>query len=322
MSAGVGFVETLWAGFTAVNRRPGVLAIPAILDLVVWLGPRLTARPAVEGLLDLYRRWLSTVQADPSFSISPDQLQALNVDLPQQLSALSGANLVALAGWQLPGQLAVTSDLGQSSASLGGLALVSAATGLLVAGVILAAVFYAAIAQSVRGELFSAAGLVAIAPRYTLRLFGWLALVLAAGVIAGLPALLSIGLVGLISPILAAGLVMMLWGVAMLTAWWLAFATSAMFIQDVGPLRGILISIGLVGQSPLRSILFLALVWLLFTGWPMVWNAISALPIGAAAGIAGQAYLSSGLAAAMMIYVRDRLPQQQKAAPTSQPIAM
>lgn len=310
MSTGSGLVETLWAGFATINRRPALLLIPLALDLLVWLGPRLSARPAVEAAGESLGRWLTTMAADPALGSSADQARQVAEELPQQLALLGGVNLVALVGWALPGVVAVDQDFGQLVLPLSGGALAGAVVALIAGGLVLAALYFQLVAQAVRGEPVQLGTAFLHLPRFVARLVLWLVLLNVAAFAIGIPALLVIGLVGLVSPMLGVGVVLMLWSLGLIAAWWLFFHTSAMFVSDLGPVRALFASVGVVARERGASLLFVAIVWLVSTGWALVWSGFEGVPGGGLIRIAGQSYLSGGLAAATMIFYRDRFAAQ------------
>src|SRR5437762_5623994 len=53
-----GLIDTIQAGFNAVNRNVWLLLLPLIIDLSLWLGPQLTAGPLVQN-------WLTQISPPP-----------------------------------------------------------------------------------------------------------------------------------------------------------------------------------------------------------------------------------------------------------------
>ena len=50
----MGIIDTLGAGFGLIARRPWLLVVPIAVDLLLWIGPHLSAEPLVNRLLDQY----------------------------------------------------------------------------------------------------------------------------------------------------------------------------------------------------------------------------------------------------------------------------
>ena len=306
MSTGSGLVETLWAGFATVNRRPDILVLPAAVNGIVWLGPRLTARPVVEAAGTALAGWLAVMAADPSLGPSAEQARQASQDLPAQMEVFASLNLVGLAGWALPGMIAVKEELGQQVVDLAGGPLLLALGALPAVGLALGAIFYQQVAGAVRGEPARLGRLVVGLPRFFLRQAAWIAMLLAALLIAGSPLLVIVGLVSLLSPALGVGLLLIAWSLLLIAGWWLFFQTSAMFLDDVGPLQGLIRSVTVVARDRGPSLLFVAVVSLIALGWGLVWSGIEGIPAASVLRIAGHTYVSCGLVAATMIFYRDR----------------
>lgn len=47
----LGAIDALSAGFELVLRRPWILLVPLALDLFLWLGPQIQAKPVFEQML-------------------------------------------------------------------------------------------------------------------------------------------------------------------------------------------------------------------------------------------------------------------------------
>ncbi|MCS6803375.1 MAG: hypothetical protein RMM58_15725 [Chloroflexota bacterium] len=306
MSSGTGLVETLWAGFATLNRRLDLLALPIAVNLVAWLGPRLTARPVVEGAGAAFASWFAAAAADPSLGLSAEQARQVSEELAAQMRLLASANLVTLVGWALPGMIALDEPLGQPVVELEGRALLGALVALLALGLASAAMFYQQVASAVRGESLRLLQLLGGVPRFVLRQAGWIAILLAAAAIAGVPFLLVIGLASILSPALGVAVLFVSWGLLLIAAWGLFFHTSAMFFDDVGPLRAVVGSVAVVARHRGPSLLFVAVVSLITTGWGLVWSGLEGVPASNLLRIAGHAYLSCGLVVATMIFYRDR----------------
>lgn len=244
------------------------------------------------------------VQADGS--VPPEQLQVASEELLRRASELGGVNLFTLLGWQLTGRIEIDNAGGLPALQLNGFPLVLAVLCLLAGGLIFAATYYGSVAQAVREERFDFRRLMRRIPGYVLRMVLWLTLALFTGVMVGFPLLIFVGIVGLLSQTLAIGIVLLAWMGVFLIAGCLAYAPSALYLDGVGPARASLASVRIVSRFPGRSLGLIAVVWMLLTGWELVWSKVAGFPYGGVLAIAGQAYLSSGLIAAMMVYFRER----------------
>ncbi|MBV9133482.1 MAG: hypothetical protein JO318_12340, partial [Chloroflexi bacterium] len=56
-----GVIETLSAGYSAVNRQPWVLLLPILLNLFLWLGPHVSYSPLVGPVVTDASEWTRQV---------------------------------------------------------------------------------------------------------------------------------------------------------------------------------------------------------------------------------------------------------------------
>lgn len=289
-----GVIDTLTAGYETINRRPWILLIPICLDLLFWLGPKLSIVRAagivpysalhldgVPGLADLLSR----------FNLS--FLLALYV--PTVLGRISilpaAADAVGLASRPVyhvtPAHLTVLGAL------------------LLLLGLLVAAFYLGAIGQLVRRD--GGGTLLALGLRSW-----WRIVVLHA--VAALALVVVLAPWGLVELLGQAGngevvsFVRLLWQIGII---WLSFsfffALDALVITNLSPVRAALSSVSVIRSSFWPAVLLIALVLVIGTGMPIVWRALSTQPLGLLASIAGNAYIGSGLVAAGMLFYRDRL---------------
>ena len=61
----VGIIDSLSAGYRFLGRRVEVLLIPILLDLLLWLGPRLSVAPIFQQIADFYRN-AATMEGMPA----------------------------------------------------------------------------------------------------------------------------------------------------------------------------------------------------------------------------------------------------------------
>ena len=89
-SAPKGVIGCLAAGFEILGRNLGLLVIPVLLDLFLWLGPRLSVAPLVRG-------FVTVLKAQPAL----DPEMALQIEQAMQLLEQFGEqfNLLSLLSW-------------------------------------------------------------------------------------------------------------------------------------------------------------------------------------------------------------------------------
>ncbi len=229
-----GVKATLAAGFDLTTKHLWLILLPVLLDMFLWLGPRLSVRPLIEQFLAFW-------PADPNLEVVVEQMRqvAPYTNLFTFLSLPLVGVPVLLAGiapQNTPVAVAVM-EIDSPAAWFGYLVL------LLLAGLLLTAVYYTLVAYVVgKGSQQYYLGLAQFA-RHVARIFGTFFLV---GVlfflfllILYLPLSLVTFLVSLLSPIL--GLLVILAG-AVLVMW---VILAAFFLPQ---------SVALYGRSPKQAI--------------------------------------------------------------------
>jgi hypothetical protein len=138
-------------------------------------------------------------------------------------------------------------------------------------------------------------------------LLGVVGIVLGIMLLFCIPFALLISLTSLISPVLGS-LVASLWLAFVIwllfTAW---FSFDAVIMSGVGPIRALLTSLFIVQRSFWSAIGLYLIGSLILAGLNVIWQMLSASSVGLILAMAGSAYISCGLAAAHMIFYRDRL---------------
>jgi hypothetical protein len=93
----------------------------------------------------------------------------------------------------------------------------------------------------------------------------------------------------------------------MLVQFYLFFVPQAIFLAHAGPVRAIWHSAQVMGRFFWSSLWFILLNWTIATGFTVIFGRLYEWqPAGAAAALAGHAYISTGLAAAAMVYFQNR----------------
>ena len=299
----MGVIDTLSAGYAAVNRRLWLLGIPIALDLVFWAGPRLGLdRFATTFTLPLAAPGQAEgTQAVPA---SFDLLMLLAIHVPTSLGqALTmGEAAEVTAGVAGPGTVLL-------------IALVLISLGLLVASV-----YLTAIAQLIRKQPVSLAALqqsvISVWGR-ALKLHG---LLLAAGVVVGVP----VGILLFLAGVIHAALAMLVFIALQLAIIWAAihlyFALPAVVVGAHGPIAAIKSSVQVVRQSLWSALGLIAIILVISVGISLVWQILGSQPLGTLVGIVANAYVMTGLTAATLLFYYDRTRESADgAAPDTPP---
>jgi hypothetical protein len=310
-----GVIETLSAGYAAVNRQPWVLLLPILLNVFLWLGPHVSysplVGPAVTGAEEWTRRLaLGEQRSVPEAqSISGPELDQARQWLIARSDDINGFEALVwspLGVPNLPSLSTTSDDIAFVDGWGDGVALLGACVAL---GLLVGAWFYSGLAvasQNDPGGLLAAGRRV---PRGVLDVIGLVAILVGVSLLLGLPVLLLIGFTALISPPVAIlGSLLLVAGLLFATIH-LFFSVSAIFVSSAGPLLAIQRSVGLVRRHLWPSIALILLTWLILAGMGRVWDLLASYipsPFGVFLGILGNAYVASGLIAAGMIFYIER----------------
>jgi hypothetical protein len=294
-------IETITQGFEAVNRRLWVVPVLFALDLFYWLGPRISLQPLVD-------RWLRFLQ---TLSTQNQEQLGQQMEMLEQLSR-TGASLnlgrLDFINWTntlMPSiiessPLAATWQVSSIAVLLGVVVLLN------LMGLLVKLLYLMPLADLIRGAPLPLPPMRRVVKAFA-SLLGIVMIILGIMLLFCIPFALLIGLTSLISPVLGS-LVMSLWLAFVIwllfTAW---FSFDAVIMSGVGPLRALLTSLFIVQRSFWAAIGLYLISSLIMAGMNVIWQQLSASSPGLVIAMIGSAYLSCGLAAAHLIFYRDRL---------------
>lgn len=301
-----GVLATLSAGFELTTRYLWLMAIPAALDLFLWIGPRLSFRPLLEGVIT------STVDQLPPGALMVDVQPLLdaagNINHFAYLS-VSLLGVPALMAGPMPAQTPVAPaiiDGGGMGAWLGLLVLFT------LLGLFLSAIFYNLIAYALRRSLATA--LPPLGPtrfalrtaRTWMRLIALLILMLVLIFVVTIPVALLAGFLTLISQTVAA---VALFGAIVLIMWlflFLSYTPQGMVLNPRAFPASIVDSVRLFQRNLPTALGLLAVVLL-------TRQLLSAILLRADSGtwvttinILAHAYIVTALSVSLIIFYRDR----------------
>jgi hypothetical protein len=309
-----GVIETLSAGYSAVNHQLWVLSLPILVNVFLWFGPHVSYSPLVGQLVTRSAEWTRQIGLGPRRPASRNTEFVNSLDeggqwLIARTDEVNGMSVLAWGPIGLP-SLATLPSASDELAFVGGwrdgLALLLGSVGL---SLLLGGWFYRGLAAASLGArggpLVAGRG----APRAVVDVVGLSAVLLGAALLLGVPVLLLLGFTALVSPPVAVfGSILVGFG-WLFAAVHLFFAIDAIFVSNAGPLAAIQRSVGVVRRNLRPSLALIILTWLILAGMAQVWDILAnslQSPYGVAAGILGNAYIASGLIAAGMIFYTQR----------------
>ena len=306
----LGVIDAISAGFSIVSRRPWLMGLPVLLDVGLWLGPRLTIRGLLTPLLS---SMAAAAAASPEYQAASEvsrqylELIANRINLLALLANgfLGFPSLVSGQGPDIPAlsQAGRTIDISNIAGALG-LVAILVFVSLLVGGV-----YLVLIGQRVRGEtpiqhLLLRTGRIWV--RLTLLSFS----LFVAGLVITIPLGLLLGLLSVVAPGVASiGSFMILVLAAWLLVWLaitLTFAVPAIILDEVGVGNAVWRSMNVVGRNFWPTIGLILLSLFLTRGFSFIWLRLGETPLGLVVSIVGNAYIGSGLVAATLVFYSDR----------------
>jgi hypothetical protein len=309
-----GVIDTLSAGFNLVNRRPWLLLVPVLLDLFLWLGPRLSLAPLVAEFL---RVTATPAELGTEYVDAIDQARVTLTEMGGQLNLMG---LLAAGFLGLPSLLSITAmgiDLLPATpvtvqlSSL--LVAIPICLLLMVLSVWIAALYLASLAQTIREGRVTRSTLVTQVWGLGWRLTVWLGLILAIAVFVGFPAMLVLGIAAVFSANLASFFTGLAWLAVMWVAVYMFFVVQSVSLGQAGVFRSMWNSVNVVRWNLGSALGLVVVVNLMQRGLPMIWEMFAtdawALPVS----IVGNAYIGTGLMAACMIFYGQRFALWQAA---------
>jgi hypothetical protein len=301
--AGVGVIDAIADGCFAVARRPAVVVPVVALDLLYWLGGRLTPAPFTDGLVRLIELGQ---QQNPAASDPSDTIDALRT-VGQTENLLS---LLALGQKPLLPQLTgdeVGRPWGTGTIETGHWSIVILLAIILsIVGLFWLALALSVLAPLVRGEPFEPLTVLRRVPRCWLRLLGLVAIIIAGLILLGMPLLILSGLMVIVG--LSPGILVLVTFIPLLLLYvHLSLAPEAIVVSDVGPFEAIKLSIRVVRRNFWPMFGLLAATILIEQGFPIGWSLLTRQTAGVPLAIIGNGFVGTGLTAAAMFFYRERL---------------
>jgi hypothetical protein len=294
----LGVIDTLTAGFNTVAKKLWLMIVPVILELYLWLGPKLSAAPVIAQTLQDIQRSLDGLAMPAETQMGAQQMIEMLNGIQQTVGR---TNLFSLLAW---GRLGMPSIMGTrpiepqvdrvieltSAGQLLGVQLL-----LLMAGLFIACFFLGMLGQEVRGEGVRLGTLIRRVPRY------WLYLVvlfvpLAIVMVIAFTMTIFLGFMFLLA------MALLLWILL-----YMYFVPEAITMGEASPLRAVFSSFTVVRMFFWPTVGLVLLINVLVFGMGMVWQAMMGSTVGTAAAILLNAYVGTSLVAASFIFYRDRV---------------
>jgi len=311
----LGIIESLQQGFDFLNHHLWLITLPVLLDLFLWLGPRLSVASLTEQLLELIFNQPDLPETLPAnYDIAVEGLKSLGANY-NLLSLLAGLftgvpSLLARLDFvpSLATQTVIQLETWQSA--LLWMALLIPA-GILIGSLWLTQIVFAYGHDRVGSQAFW-------------RRLGWIwlnvNLYLILLMLTILLLSLFIGTLGAVALALlgsaGAALLGILWILFIGFSVWLSiglfFVVPAVAWDGVNLASAAWRSLNVVGRNALSTLGFLILSFVILEGFSRIWMQLSARQWGLVISIVGNAYLGTAIMAATFLFYQSRYQTWQK----------
>ena len=279
-----------------VNEQPWIVLLPVVLDLFFLFGPRVSIAPVV-----------SQVVSTPFFA------QAFGPDA--RGPAIAFAEEANLLGLLSPGGLTLPTVVPLLGIARGSFTMIDSAgsvvliaLGAVLLGAFLGCVYRSILAQQAREGELTAQRLPGQSVVAWYRVILLTLLLLAVGFLVILPLAFIAAVASLVTGAATVLMTAIVTTLALAAQFYLFFAPDAIFVSQVGPIQAIRRSAAVVHAGVWSALTLAILVTVIMIGTGQVWVMLaSQASWGLALGIVGNAYIASGLAAATMLFYRERM---------------
>ena len=309
----LGVIDSLNAGFSAVARKPGLLLIPLLLDLFLWIGPRLSITPVVADLAARLQK-ITGGTADSSAAL-----------FEQSMSEILGSyNMFsALSTWPLgtPSLLA-GNDL--EAGPLGTLVTIQVQAldellawllSLTLAGLLIGSLYLGLIARWTGGDHVPLRTWARFTWIHWARIVALVFVVLLGAFCLSVSFFLAVEIIAMIFAPLASLLLVGGIGIAMWGLFHLFFAAHGILLEGLSVSQAIGNSVTLVRQYRFSSVGLLVITVIISLGLGTIWHIPPTKSWMRLVAIAGNAFINTGLAAATFVFYRERTTRLAAALP-------
>jgi len=298
-----GIIASLRAGFDAIATHIGLILMPLGLDLLLWLGPRVSVSKLMQPVLGEMTRLaptngLSTSDISAMLDMYRALLERFNLlimvrTLPVGISSLMSGRMPAVSPLGAPFVLQVT-----SAGQLFGLFLLLTLIGWMLGGLYFYGVAGLVVSKPLTDALPTAARAVTQTILYSLI---WVILLWS----VGLPALFMVYLTFAINALLGQGLLLFL---AFISLWLLVplfFSPHGIYLRRQNALTSFLGGFRLTRFTLPGSSFFVLAVILVGVGLNLLWAVPAEDSWFALVGLLGHAFITTALLASSFVYYQD-----------------
>ena len=304
-----GVMGSLRHGFNAVSSHVWLILLPLMLDLLLWLGPRLSVGTLVNPFFKLAFSQMRTTMTSAS------DLQRFAVYQSTFNEMVERFNLLSLIGRLQTFPVGISSLLAQTMPVQNPLGSQDVVQITSLPGFLGLAFLFTVVGWAMGGLYFRSVSGIALgdANRVTMISLSWailqtliLSFLWVVGLIVILiPTMVVLTFLTLLSPLLASGILL----IALFFSFWLIvplfFTPHGIFVRRQNAFYSIFTSLKMARFTLPTSALFVLCVFLLTTGLNYLWSVPTGDSWMLLVGIAGHAFITTALLAASFVYYRD-----------------
>ncbi len=298
-------IQALKEGFNTVANHIGLILLPVLLDIFIWLGPRLRLESLLSPIVEQMTNTLSVVDTADMQAMVTSATEAWNI-LLEQLNLTSSLSTFPIG---LP---SLMKGISTNESPLGSSNLIEMPSftstilvffGFVILGIILGGIYLSAISRRTAPEpvaLDISRTAIQVINGFVLTII----LIIILFVLA-IPIFFMVSIVALFSPALSQ---IALLGVSFVLLWLLVplvFSPHGIYVYQLSAPRAILTSIQIVRAFLPGVGMFLLTVILLAQGLDVLWLAAPGSSWLTLVGITGHAFIYTAILAASFVYYRQ-----------------
>lgn len=307
----IGVIDSLRMGFETLARQPAVFALPLVVDVGLWIGPRLSIRgfalPAVEGFLE-------ALTAQPvEMAGAAQALGDLQAGLEYFAAHFNALSMLATAPLGVPSLMgrfapeATPAGVSPPAWELGSAAVATlVVVALALLGILLGAVYLGLLSNLVRHGALRVGAMMRDLPARWASLAGLALVALSAVMIVFAPFMLVASMLAMFSPLLSLVALTMGLSAALWVMVFMLFAAHTMFLWNRALFAAIAQSLRVVRLHMGSTLVLLLLVGVVYLGTGQIFRLLTPDSWLMLAGLALHAIVATGLFLATFIYYKDR----------------
>ena len=310
----LGIIDSLSAGYRLLSRRLELLLIPILLDLFLWMAPRLSIAPLFERVARFYTDTATLAELPSEMGLMAQQVAELLSEIGHSSNLLS--LLVRLSGslLHLPSLLSVVSvpTMGRTYEMVNISTIFVLGGGLTLLGLMIGTLYLLLLARQLpigtANKTWQWGELPKLTILYSLRVLVFVLLLGLLTLALLVPISLGMALVALVAPgavpfvaVLFSTLVPILW-------LYLYFVPIGLIVDDLRLPSGIVQSFRLVRDNFWATLGLLLLSMLISAGFSLILSSLVGYqPFGPVIAILVNAFIGGGLALGLMVFYRSRI---------------